>query len=429
MKKLLLLLFMAVSIFAVGGDTLEYDAGVLGVKDGDTMYVNIWYHPFKDSVQSVVNGRLGDDNLAADANIQLSKLDTSSTMTKLKVDTITSNPYIDSAVISYLNVDTIRGYPDIDSVGGDVRFTGSLSVNGDLGVDSITVVNGISVNGDLLKANTSTGAVTITGPADDTEVFNITTNSKELISCSGTELAINADGYDIDFRVEGESISDVLHIDAANDVVNIKGGVGGSALVVYTFATEVFRCLTGEVVVNETSTDVDFRVEGDTNASLFKTHAVGDSVTVDGGFSASNIKTDSIRLSSGTWLKTYEEGKFYATYLGFSGTVQDTIRYTVVGNVVTLQFDAMSATSNATTFQVDTVGVPAILYPLTNYSSASGWSADDNNGSFFGFGAWIVHDSDVFIGFYLLGAGGQYGDWTGSNSKGFSNGATITYRK
>jgi hypothetical protein len=122
-------------LFAAGGDTITYTSDVENLADGDVFYSDIHYHSMKDTVAAVVNGRLGNINIASDAEIDLSKLDTTGnfkgdtiTVKKIKTDTIRSNP----------DVDSIKGNPYIDSIVTGYIAAGNVLMTGDMtGLDSV----------------------------------------------------------------------------------------------------------------------------------------------------------------------------------------------------------------------------------------------------------------------------------------------------
>lgn len=75
MKKIIIVFAICLKLAAQGGDTLIYSARVDSFADGDTFFTAIHWHPMKDSIQSIINGRLGNVNLADDAEIKQSKID------------------------------------------------------------------------------------------------------------------------------------------------------------------------------------------------------------------------------------------------------------------------------------------------------------------------------------------------------------------
>jgi len=111
MKKLLLIL-IPFMLLAADGDTLEYNSDYTDFADGDTFFVDVQFKPPFDSIQSIINGRLGNVNIADDAEIDVNKLDTLDTLitkglrtTYLEVDTLKK---IDSGYISIFVADTVK---------------------------------------------------------------------------------------------------------------------------------------------------------------------------------------------------------------------------------------------------------------------------------------------------------------------------------
>jgi len=90
MKKMLFLLVLARFALGAGGDTITFPSTVNTLADGDTFFVARHWAPLRDTMRSVVNGRLGDVNIAATADIDADKLDSTSTLKirNLRIDTI-----------------------------------------------------------------------------------------------------------------------------------------------------------------------------------------------------------------------------------------------------------------------------------------------------------------------------------------------------
>jgi len=162
------------------------------------------------------------------------------------------------------------------------------------------------------------------------------------------QLTVNEDGADVDFRVEGDTSTHLLFVDASTDRVGINtstpgsklhidggsttnsveidgigghelysyhdsGGVGwatgaggtygellyldesGSTARLYTGGTERFRVSGTEAVVNETGASVDFRVEGDTSTHLLFVDASADRV----GINTSTPDIDGLHVTGG----------------------------------------------------------------------------------------------------------------------------------
>src|SRR6056297_3227030 len=75
----LFVLGLCAMALASGGDTLTYPSALRTVADGDTFFVSRHIAPLRDSVQSIINGRLGNVNLASDAAIEHDKIDSTDT--------------------------------------------------------------------------------------------------------------------------------------------------------------------------------------------------------------------------------------------------------------------------------------------------------------------------------------------------------------
>jgi hypothetical protein len=150
MKNLVaILLFCVGSIYAAGGDTVTVSTRFKNVGEGDTIYQWWWTDPV-DSTVAVVNGRLGDVNLAADANIAQSKIATTGTF---KTDSAYS--------ASSFTAPRIRGTNNI--IGGTVSgttglFTGTLSVDS-LNSTKQIVEAGTVLSGKYLQGNGTAGTV------------------------------------------------------------------------------------------------------------------------------------------------------------------------------------------------------------------------------------------------------------------------------
>jgi hypothetical protein len=140
MKSLSIILLFVVAIFAAGGDTLKYSPQVNDLDNGDAFYADIHWHSLKDSIAKFANGMIGNLNIAADAEIALSKLDTTG---RIKADSIelskatitnftTTKATIDSIINEYSWVNYLRGNTDIDSI------QGLNVVRGNPDIDSIT---------------------------------------------------------------------------------------------------------------------------------------------------------------------------------------------------------------------------------------------------------------------------------------------------
>ncbi|MGA1189454.1 MAG: hypothetical protein ACO3UV_08780, partial [Pseudomonadales bacterium] len=112
--------------------------------------------------------------------------------------------------------------------------------------------------------DTDTGAYF---PADNTVA--LTANAQEKLRVGATEVVVNDKGYDVDFRVEGDTDANLFVANAGSDNV----GIGTSAPVAKLDVR-------GSAVFNEDGLDVDFRVEGDADANLVFVNAGTDKVGI-----------------------------------------------------------------------------------------------------------------------------------------------------
>jgi hypothetical protein len=115
------------------------------------------------------------------------------------------------------------------------------------------------------------------------------------------------------------------------------------------------------------------------------------------------------------------QGSFTGTATGMSGTVNATVRYQRIGNIVILNSGALSGTSNATSFTM--TGIPAGIAPSQHTGPIATAACSDNSA--------IVNDVSAFItasGTTLtFQKSGNSSGFTASGSKGFALGFTVTY--
>lgn len=125
---------------------------------------------------------------------------------------------------------------------------------------------GFSVSGD-----TNTG---LYAPAADQ--IAITTGGVERVEFGTTEVVFNDGGGDYDFRVEGDTVTNLLFVDASADSVAFNSDV-----TITKSAVELAKFNTTETVFNDGGADLDFRVEGDTVTNLLLVDAGNDSVAIN----------------------------------------------------------------------------------------------------------------------------------------------------
>ena len=133
--------------------------------------------------------------------------------------------------------------------------------------------DGSAKKGLVIKGKASQSASLLQLQNSDASVF---VDSGDGLASS--EFVINEQGLDIDFRIEGDTDANLLFVDASTDRVGIGTNTPGALLDVR-----------GAAIFNEAGADADFRIEGDTNANLFfldasaDTIALGDITVTSGG--------------------------------------------------------------------------------------------------------------------------------------------------
>jgi hypothetical protein len=147
MKALFFVVLFPLVLLAAGGDTLQFDATYSAFEDGDTFFVDLNYKPPHDSTRAIINGRLGNVNLATDANIDAAKISASS---DLVVDSVTcrelwvsDSAYIDTITTEKLTSTKLAAtISALDSISGreliisDSALIDTLRVNKFYGFDT-----------------------------------------------------------------------------------------------------------------------------------------------------------------------------------------------------------------------------------------------------------------------------------------------------
>ena len=143
----------------------------------------------------------------------------------------------------------------------------------------------------------------------------------------------NEQSRNVDFRIEGDANANLFFLDASADFVGIAknnpratldvgGTMSGNSLVVsrnaFFSGSGITFSSTGSVVFNEQSRNVDFRIEGDANASLFFLDASADGI----GIGKNNPKAmlDVLGTMSGNSLVVSRNAFFSGSGITFSST-------------------------------------------------------------------------------------------------------------
>lgn len=154
-----------------------------------------------------------------------------------------------------------------------------------------------------------------------------------------------------------------------------------------------------------------------------------DSLKSTKGVTAPRGFLDSLKLGSGDWLKTCKTGTIPCTLKTSTVTTQQTgvIKYTIIGNLVTLAFPFIYSTSNSTSLELHCGGLTGDLNP--GYKFGCSLSVIDNGVSVSGSANYLYGSGDYFI-FKKY----DNSSFTTSGNKGIGNWitatqSTITYTK
>lgn len=115
-----------------------------------------------------------------------------------------------------------------------------------------------------------------------------------------------------------------------------------------------------------------------------------------------------ITLAGGSTLAKYVTGSFTCTGTGFSVDPTGTAYYTVIGNVVTVDYPALTGTSDATTFTI--TGQPAAIQPTT---AKDGTTRTQDNGAAYVAASYAIGTNGVVT----LAANADGGAFTASGTK------------
>lgn len=124
----------------------------------------------------------------------------------------------------------------------------------------------------------------------DFRVETNTSNNAFVIRGDGSEIVFNENSTsDHDFRIESNNSTRMFFVDTSLDYVEIKGADGDDTLIFDILGNSnsgsagasLFRVSPTDIVVNESSNDVNFRIESDTNTHAFYVDGAGAEVVVN----------------------------------------------------------------------------------------------------------------------------------------------------
>ena len=158
---------------------------------------------------------------------------------------------------------------------------------------------------------------------------NITANGTldvaGAVNFNGGAFTFNEAGADLDFRVEGNTATNLLFCDAGNDRVGINQASPSTTLDVVGSikATGNIDFDGGTFTFNDAGADKDFRVEGDGDAYLFFTDAGNDRVGIgipSGAAPNGKLEVDQYGSSAAIPVLTLDQGDADQEFINFQGS-------------------------------------------------------------------------------------------------------------
>ena len=158
---------------------------------------------------------------------------------------------------------------------------------------------------------------------------NITANGTldvaGAVNFNGGAFTFNEAGADLDFRVEGNTATNLLFCDAGNDRVGINQASPSTTLDVVgsVKATGNIDFDGGTFTFNDTQADLDFRIEGDGDEYLFFTDAGNDRVGIgipSGAAPNGKLEVDQYSSSAAIAVLTLDQGDADQEFINFQGS-------------------------------------------------------------------------------------------------------------
>ena len=145
------LLFLVVGLLAVPSlaDTLAYNTEFENLADGDTFYAEIHLHEPLDSIQSLVNGRLGNDNMSDDAKFTQRKIDSVSAHASDWINNYTKRIFVWSDhVLQFRNSRGIDMFLNDTTANSEPFriYSDSTTLVAQFNTDSVQFAGGLSVD-------------------------------------------------------------------------------------------------------------------------------------------------------------------------------------------------------------------------------------------------------------------------------------------
>lgn len=287
------------------------------------------------------------------------------------------------STLRYFKVDTIRSNPNIDSIAGNTIITGSPTITGTLTADTLKLTNGINATGgsfsSTVKADSVNSTKNITAPS--VKLTNLTsgyfpyqnnsgilangpifTNGTNVSVCKSSVEAWSSGYRALQVGANTAIFSDVTESGTSNTWFSTNlyhDGAwkpqmsGQSQMLSFGSSGVVYQHDTGVVadVGFNPTTRFSWTLAGGLNVAskgTFTNIASGDTVSAKKGL------FDSLKLGTGSYLKNYVEGSFPCTLKTSDVTVQQvgTAYYTKIGNVLTVSIPKLIGTSNSNTLKL-----------------------------------------------------------------------------
>jgi len=203
------------------------------------------------------------------------------------------------------------------------------------------------------------------------------------------EIVLNDTGVDFDFRVEGDADANLLFVDAGTDRVGI--GLNNPSV---KFEVSGDSSLNGALVVNESGADKDTRIEGDTDVNLVFVDASTDRVGIGTATPGEklDVGTGNLRVSNGNLLLN-TAGNGINIKEGTNARIGVTVAFPG-GNPNTVTVSTNAVTSNSIVF----VSAVSFTGGITGAPYISAISANTNfvitvpDNSFTGTVGWMIVD-------------------------------------
>ena len=119
---LMSMVFMPTMLLAAGGVTMQYNADEANLRDGDVFYADRHYRAPLDTIKKTINGLLGNSNIASDAKIVVTKLDSTG---RISMDSVIANKGIRTTGVA--TVDSLKSTRGISATYG--VFSGPVPVS------------------------------------------------------------------------------------------------------------------------------------------------------------------------------------------------------------------------------------------------------------------------------------------------------------